>query len=341
LIYRETGLFEMITYIAVHYFHHMSKLTIHDSFIRSIMADKNIARDYFKNYLPSFVVNELDFETLEQSSDTYVSKELQKSMSDIVYNCERKSRDGPAKISLLIEHKSYPDKNAPIQIGSYIFSGFLKQIANKEEPVMIIPILLYHGKDKWNYHTLSDLFKNLVPEWKKFLPSFDYIYNDLGNIPDEQVEAINNKFLSASLLALKHSFEKNWLERNILRLLVSLSVSGSNLEDNLIVYLFQRSGMEEGKIFNILRELPSESKDKIMNTLDIFVEKGKKIGLEYGKKIGLEDGKKIGMEMAKAEFVTNLIKSTDFDNGKIAAVAKVSEDFVAEVRQQVFPNDTH
>ncbi|TDE18422.1 hypothetical protein E0F88_02475 [Dyadobacter psychrotolerans] len=40
----------------------MSKLSTHDNFIRSIMSDKNIARDYFMAYLPSFVADQLDFE---------------------------------------------------------------------------------------------------------------------------------------------------------------------------------------------------------------------------------------------------------------------------------------
>ena len=126
----------------------MSKLSIHDNFIRTIMSDKNIAKDYFKSYLPSHVKDRLDFDTLEQSPDTYISKDLQKTMSDIVYTCLKKETGEAIKVSLLIEHKSYIDKNTPIQIGSYIFSGFTKQLINKEKPTMIIPILLYHGKDR-------------------------------------------------------------------------------------------------------------------------------------------------------------------------------------------------
>jgi hypothetical protein len=49
----------------------MGKLSIHDNFISSIMAGKNIAKDYFRNYFPPFLANPLDFGTLEQNSDTY------------------------------------------------------------------------------------------------------------------------------------------------------------------------------------------------------------------------------------------------------------------------------
>ena len=79
------------------------------------MSDNSIAKDYFQSYSPSFVRDRLDFETLEQSPDTYISKELQKTMSDIVYTCFTKDTREAVKVSLLIEHKSYIDKNTPIQ----------------------------------------------------------------------------------------------------------------------------------------------------------------------------------------------------------------------------------
>ena len=306
----------------------MSKLSIHDNFIRSIMADKNVARDYFQSFLPVSVKSLLDFRTLEQSSDTYVYKDLQKTMSDIVYTCQKKESNEQVKVCLLIEHKSYIDKNTPIQIGSYIFSGLMKQVMNKEKLSMVIPVLLYHGKGRWEYHTLENLFENLEPELKRFLPDFDYVYNNLGDLADEDVEALNNKFLVASLLALKYSFEKKWLEVNAVRLLTLSEGIEGNLQSGFIVYLFGRSGLEENKIVDILEDVPFKIRDKVMSTLDIFIEKGRKIGLEEGLEKGLEKGIALG----KSEFVSNLLKNTDFDLSKIAALANVSEEFVRSIQ---------
>ncbi|MBX2921335.1 MAG: Rpn family recombination-promoting nuclease/putative transposase [Chitinophagaceae bacterium] len=107
-----------------------------------------MASDYFKNYLPAAISRQLDFTSLEQLPDTYLSGELKKTMSDIVYSCLRKDGKGAVKVSLLIEHKSYPDKYTPVQIGSYIFSALQKQATAKEPLSLVIPVLLYHGKDK-------------------------------------------------------------------------------------------------------------------------------------------------------------------------------------------------
>lgn len=305
----------------------MSKLSIHDNFIRSILSDKMLAKEYFQSFLPVEVQSLLDFQTLEQSTDTYLSKDLQKTMSDIVYICQRKGLPDQVKLCLLIEHKSYIDKNAPIQMGSYIFSSLLRQVSNKEKLSMVIPVLMYHGKESWAYHTLADIFENLEPELKSYLPNFDYVYNNLGDLDDEDVEALNNKFLVASLLALKHSFEKEWLEVNAVRLLTLTEGTGGNLQSGFIVYLFGRSGLQEDKIVTILEDVPLIIKERVMSTLDIFVEKGKKIGFEEGLEKGLARG--------KSEFVTYLLKNTDFDEIKIAALADVSENFVRNIQSNL------
>jgi hypothetical protein len=92
-----------------------TKNTTHDNFIRAILADKSIAVDYFQNYLPPFIRQQLDFSTLVQLPDTYLSEELQKTLSDIVYACHKKASPEEIKVCLLIEHKSYPDKFTPFR----------------------------------------------------------------------------------------------------------------------------------------------------------------------------------------------------------------------------------
>ena len=306
----------------------MGKITsIHDTFIRAIMADKTIAIEYFQNYLPPFVAGQLDFSTLTQLPDVYVSAELQKTMSDIVYSCQRKDGRGEIKVSLLIEHKSYPDKYSPVQIGSYIFSGMQKQIEAKEKQLSpIIPVLLYHGKGRWQYQTLSDLFKTLDPGWQKFIPDFDYVYNNLGEISDQQVEALNNKFLVASLLALKHTFEREWLEANVLRLLQLSDNAPENLQSSLIVYTFGRSGLKEEQIIAIIETLPITVKATIMSTLDIFVEKGEKIGVEKGEKIGFDKAlQRNTRNMLFEGFSVNII----------CKVLEVTPEYVARVQKEL------
>lgn len=287
--------------------------SIHDSFVCSILSNKSIAVAYFKNYLPEFVSRQLNFATLTQLPDTYLLEELKKTMSDIVYSCQLKGTKKSVKVSLLIEHKSYIDKYTPLQIGSYIFSGLQKQAANNEPLSIIIPVLLYHGKGKWEYCTLAGLFDDIEDEWKQYIPCFEYVYNNLGELTDAEVERLNNKFLAASFLALKHSFEKEWLGRNAVNLLLMASAGPKGLQKGFIIYLYSRGELKEKKILN---SLPEPIKKTIMSTLDIYIEKGRKEGLEKGAE----------------QFVKNLLSNTDFTIAKIASLANVTEAFVKKIK---------
>lgn len=293
--------------------------TVHDHFIRAILSDKEIAVAYFQNFLPSSLAVQLDFATLTQIPDTYLSESLQKSMSDMVYSCALRNSSESISIALLIEHKSYPDKYTPIQIGSYIFSGYEKQLKNNEPLSLIVPLLLYHGKGKWEYRKVSGLFPNSLSEWKRFIPDYDYIYSNLGEISDDEVEKLQNKFLSASLLALKHSFQKNWLEQNAIRILILSKNVAENLQRNLAVYLFANSNLNEQEIINLLESLPLKLKETVMNTLDIVEEKGVKKGIEMGV-----------TNVAK-----NLLLNTDFSVEKIAILTGMSVDAVTKIRNKM------
>lgn len=303
---------------------------IHDTFVRAILADKSLAADYFQNYLPPNVASKLDFSTLTQLSDVYVSEELRKTMSDIVYSCQLKDGKGEVKVSLLLEHKSHPDKYSPIQIGSYIFSGLLKQLeANEKKLSPIIPVLLYHGKRKWEYSTLSDLFKHVEPDWYKYIPNFDYVYTNLGELSDEHVEALGNRFLVASLLALKHAFDIKWLEDNILRIFSLLDDADENLQNKFIVYIFERSRWNEERLIMLIETLPKTLKKTVMSTMDILLEKGKRIGVAEGKKIGLE----IGVEKTLLKTTRSMILE-GFSVDIICKVLEVNADFVNQVKSE-------
>lgn len=293
--------------------------TLHDTFVRSILADKEIAIDYFRTALPGYIAERLDFSTLVQLSDTYISKELRKTVSDIVYSCELKDGSGTVKISLLIEHKSYLDKYTPIQIGSYIFSGLLKQISNKEKKLsLIIPVLLYHGKETWEYRIVSDLFHGLNPELRKFIPDYEYVYHNLGEISDEAIQVLHNKFLAASLLALKHSVlkgdPKEWMP-----LILGLAEGADvDLQTSLIVYIFVNSGLKRKEILKIINMVPVTIKKTAMTTLDYL----------------REEGWELGVKQKTEKAVRNMIRE-GFETDVICKILEVTPKYVAHIRKEM------
>ena len=141
------------------------------------------------------------------------------------------------------------------------------------------------------------------------------------------MEALHNKFLTASLLSLKHTFQKGWLELNAHRILVLTEEANENLQRNLTVYLFANSGLEEQEIIELLQSIPSTLKDKVMSTLEIFEKKG----LDRGIEKGIEKG----IELSKTNIIKNLILNTDHTNSKIAMLTEVSEELVIKIRSEI------
>jgi predicted transposase/invertase (TIGR01784 family) len=299
----------------------------HDKFIRLIMTDKSIAVDYFRSCLPAFISERLDFSTLRQLPEVYVSGELQKTMSDIVYSCHTKDEKDEVKVSLLIEHKSYVDKFTPVQIGSYIFSGFLRQLQNEKQISMIIPVLLYHGVDKWEYRTLSGLFSDLDPAWRKYLPDFEYFYHNLGEISDEELRALNNRFLRASLLALKHIFDKEWLGSNV-RMLFQWSWGGSLQLRKGFYYYLSGQGIEKRKIKEVMeKEWTIKQFAEYFGKDDIPEDSIAGYFMEQGREQGLERGREQALEQA----ARNMIRD-GYPDVQICSVLGLTADHVARLR---------
>ncbi|MDQ6481367.1 Rpn family recombination-promoting nuclease/putative transposase [Dyadobacter sp. LHD-138] len=292
----------------------------HDTFFRGILADKEVASDYFKAYLPTFVTEKLDFDTLVQTGESYISKQLKESFSDVVFTCKLKEGERQVKVSLLIEHKSYIDKYTPIQLGSYIFSGLQKQLDNREKLSIIIPILFYHGEERWEYKDLSGLFNNPDPDWDQYVPNFSYVYNNLWEMSDEQLEALSNQFLTASLLTLKHFKQNTWLEENATKIFIKTRDVPENLLELLIVYFLQINKSDEPKFIEIFESIPEALKDKIMSTYDMLIEKGEKRGFEKG------------FEKAQAEYVKNMLLK-GFAEEVICDTLGVKSEFVKTIAE--------
>jgi hypothetical protein len=84
-----------------------------------------------------------------------------------------------------------------------------------------------------------------------------------------------------------------------------------SLTKGFIIYLYSRGKLEE----KILNSLPDPIKKDVMNTLDIYFEKG--------------------IEKGKEQIVQNLINTGKFTVPEIANLAGVPETFVKKVRSSM------
>ena len=289
----------------------------HDGFFRKLMSERQTTQDYLTTFLPEELKAAIDFETLEQDTESYVDEQLKASMSDVVFKADTKQGFG-INFCFLFEHKSYIDDKAPFQILHYISSAMLKRAVNKEPQRLIIPILFYHGQAPWDYESIADKFSALDEELKVYLPRFDYLFHNYQATPDKQIKQASNPKLTAALIAMKHFYEQGYLLKQMQFLLLHATDEHGNLYKPLLVYLFDKLPDQMDAIQKAVGDLPSPIKSEAMSILDACEARGKAEG--YSEKT--------------LQTCVNMIQD-GFDNATICRVLEVEEDYVDEVRERL------
>ena len=132
----------------------------HDKYFRAVMQHTLIAKQFLHWFLPKHIKDILDWDSLSLSDNTYVDASLNKSISDVVFDCRYQLKDDSdeqfqhSKIVILIEHQSSPERFMPIRVYNYFFS-LLNRFAqddtydkNTKLLPAIYPMVFYHGQTK-------------------------------------------------------------------------------------------------------------------------------------------------------------------------------------------------
>ena len=135
----------------------------------------------------------------------------------------RRRRRAPAKVFLylLFEHQSTPDWLIAFRLLRYevdIWNRFLDDHEDARQLPAIIPLVLYHGAERWrvprNFRDLLDLSWLEEPAQtaaRRYLPAFEYLLDDLTATPDQALkERTMNAGSRLVLGALKRGPYGDW-----------------------------------------------------------------------------------------------------------------------------------
>jgi predicted transposase YdaD len=291
-----------------------------DAYFKGVMSMKTVAIDFNKQFLPKDILDKLDLNTLELDTVSYITDELKQNFADVVWKCNFKKGGQQARITLVYEHKSYIEKYPHFQLLRYVQGAWDTQIKQHKMPFMTIPIVLYHGQEKWEEDTFDSYFGGLDPEFLRFLPCFDYVLINLQKYSDATIRAIDSIFLQKSLLAFKHFWDTVYLKLHFIDLLFN----GLNEKDDetrsflnkLGVYLSNLSKMTKSEILELVNNSDHNLKHQAMSIFEEFIEEG------------IEKGEKQGIEKANRE---TIIRS--WKNGiEISMIANITGLDIAKIK---------
>lgn len=193
----------------------------HDAFFKRLFGDLETATDFMRNYLPPGVVALLNLATLTLEKESFIDPRLRSHFSDLLFRVKLVT-DDDLYIYLLVEHKSAPDPGVAFQLLRYIVRIWERLFeAGCETLPMILPIVFYHGEDRWN---VSRDFRKLVKaaelaELQKYVPDFEYDLRDVS--VRSGVEIVGQARLRAGLELLRHIFSPD-LEKRVLEVFRNL-----------------------------------------------------------------------------------------------------------------------
>ncbi len=258
----------------------------HDKFVRETFSDPERAQAFVEEFLPENLLRDLNIPSLKVLKDSYLGKDMKEYFSDLILELEIKgSKEEKLKLSLLFEHKSVPDKYVLIQVGHYLFSHLFKQIRQKKTLELVIPLIYYQGKQKWDVPNLLELFKNYPKSVLEYVPRLKHIFIALNEISDEQISTIRNSMLAASITAQKLLENPISAVRDFNRILSVFPTDEkyTNFLNLIVVYIFEITNISEKELANVFENIPAPIKNKVMTTYDRLIQKGKIEGKLEGK----------------------------------------------------------
>ncbi|WP_077369179.1 Rpn family recombination-promoting nuclease/putative transposase [Anaerosalibacter sp. Marseille-P3206] len=292
----------------------------HDKFFKETFGNVEIAKDFLNNYLPENIMNVIDVNTLEPQKDSFINEELQEGFSDMLFRVNINKREG--YIYFLFEHKSYTSKGISLQLLKYmieIWEAKIKKEGINELP-MIIPLVIYHGKDNWNIKTtLGELitgYKDLPKEIQKFIPDYEYLIYDLSRYTDEEIKGQAQLRIILTIFRDIFTKDNKGLQESIFRAaeyLQELEDKQTGIEyfETFIKYIFNaRANLTKkdvGEIIDKISKTYPEGSELVMTLAEIFRQEGIKQGIEKGMEKGMEKGIQQGERRKSLNYAIKLL----------------------------------
>jgi len=223
-------------------------------------------------------------------------------------------------LSLLFEHKSQPDGIIFLQLLRYLLEAWDQQPQKKKGLGIIIPIVVYHGKQKWERRSFASHFPGWDDTLSPFIPNFQYLLTDLADWSDEALMTLQVGLVKNLFLILKHFKDVQYIQRYIDRLFwgVEPYLDDSSQKKHIEVFwkhLYLTNEHKQVDFRKLTEKLSTSLRKEAMTIYEHAVLKGEKKGSIEQQNL----------------FITNLFKK-GFDIATIADLTSLSE---AEVKDRI------
>ena len=285
----------------------------HDAVFKSSLNCITVARNFFEVHLPKNILILIDLQTLRLCSENFISNDLQKYNSDLIYKVYFKNNNNDfSGLYLLIEHESTVNPIMLIRVHNYlnlIIQKHLKQHKSIKKLPLTFAIIYYTGQKPYsklfnffNKFSDVDLAKQLFNVPHKLVALNQFTNQEII----EQHKVINLLEFVQKNIYIKDFFVHN---NELSKLLKETNIL--EYKQTILKYLSRAANIsDKQEFFKQLKIYAQElgvNGGKFMGTLaEYWFEDGMQKGIEKGIEKGMQKGKRelartIAQKMLKAK----------------------------------------
>ena len=294
---------------------------IHDRFFKARFGQIDHMRGLLRGFLPAALSRALDYDSLDYLDTEKIGLSYEKSHLDLVLSA--RLDDVPVQIYLLFEHKSVSDSSVFLQLLRYMVALWTRDQGNDKRPTPILPFIFYHGAPAWNVPERFLDFCSVPELLRPYALDFSPLVLDTGRVSDQEIRrAVNHLGAAASLIALKHIFDKSYLEYAM-----ALEPLGPELDSgtfqSVLNYLLIYREIEDPKVTEIISETLHRS-ERMPNIVEKWMDVGRQEGIQKGIQEGRQEGRQ--------ESIEKLLRRKILTPSEIASVLEVDLAWVLEIQ---------
>ena len=273
------------------------------------------------------IKTKLKAEEIEKYTSSFVNKIFQNREADIVYKYKNKN------IFFLIEHQTKIDDSMPYRILEYEIEIMkstidIRKIKNKEYKLpLVIPIVLYTGKKKWDAKKYLEESQEKLDGVK--IKAGNYNLVDINDFTKE--ELLQEKTLISKMMLLEKSESTEESIEMLERIIPNTKEEDKKLLKRVISILFgEKIGEEKTKE---LIEKIDGGEEKMLALVDM-IRNENKMYINMGRKEGRKEAReetKIKLRQQCLEIAKNLLK-LNMPISQISEVTKLSEEEIEKIK---------
>ena len=267
------------------------------------------------------IKTKLKAEKIEKYTSSFVNKIFQNREADIVYKYKNKN------IFFLIEHQTKIDYTMPYRILEYEIEIMksaidIKKVKNKEYKLpLVIPIVLYTGKKKWDAKRYLEESQETLDGVK--IKAGNYNLVDINDFTKE--ELLQEKTLISKMMLLEKSESTEESIEMLEKIIPNTNKEEKELLKRVISILFgEKIGEEKTKE---LIEKIDGGEEKMLALVDM-IRNENKMYINMGKK----EGRKEGRKNRNIEIAQKLLK-IKMPISQISEVTELTEKEIEKLKQ--------